>query len=90
MQSNSIQTDTIVLYTHWASGLINDDWSSYDDKEKYGIKQLLHRLGLSSCQFVDVDLDNYYFGYPETIGLPGDVCEYTYVELEQETNNDKP
>ena len=90
MQSNSIQTDTIVLYTHWAPGLINGDWSSYDDKEKDEIKQLLHRLGLSTSQFIDVDLDNYYFGYPETIGLPGDVCEYTYVELEQETNNDQP
>jgi hypothetical protein len=85
MQSNNIQTNTIVLYSYWASGLINGDWSSFDDLEKLGIKQLLHRIGIASCQFIDVGSDS-WFGTPDCPGLPGDVCEYTYFELEQETN----
>ena len=86
MNGNDTQFETITLYACWASGLINGDWSSFDDDELIEIQEQLDEIGLSATDFVDVDIDNCWFGYPDTSGLLGDVCEYTYVELEQETN----
>ena len=70
---------TITLYSHWASALINNDYSSTDllQEDIDQIKELKARM--SNCLFYDVDVES-FFGYPEfpSTGLKGDVSIYHY------------
>ena len=37
------EIETVTLPEHWASGIVNDDWSSFDDeKEVQAIQEYLH------------------------------------------------
>lgn len=73
---------TITLYSHWASALINNDYSSTDllQEDLYQIAEL--KAEMPKAAFYDVSEDH-FFGYPEfpSTGLKGDVSIYHYETL---------
>jgi hypothetical protein len=73
--------DTVDLYSHWASALVNDDWSGLDDNDAQELRDALLELDISSSKFVDVSSDT-FFGSPDCLGLQGDLATYTYIASE--------
>ncbi len=72
-----------LLPSHWASALINDDWTGYDQEEIDQIETVLHRSGLSTHRCVDVADDSSFMQrpsyWPESYGLlAGDYATFTF------------
>jgi len=49
-----MQIDDFRLPSHWASALINDDWTGYEDDEVDEIKDFLSMSGLAQYFCIDV------------------------------------
>ena len=64
-----------VLYTHWASALVNDDLTEYEPEELAEIEEWQAQNPDLHC--VDVDQDH-WFGFPDYGTLRGDVTEFTF------------
>ncbi len=75
--SATTKFDTVDLYSHWASALINNDWSGLDDEDAEELKAAFVDLRLSPDNFVDVSSGT-FFGTPDCAGLPGDIATYPY------------
>ena len=76
-----IKTIDYELPSHWASALINDDWSGYDDDEIQHITDVLGWLGLKSYFFYDVADDERFMRspYPASYGLlDGNYSTFTF------------
>ena len=72
--------ETIDLYSHWASALINNDYSSTDlDKEDLEEISYLSETIIPGALFYDCD--NSRFGFPDypEHGLKGDISTYYYI-----------
>ena len=52
--TNTCHFDDWLLPSHWASALINDDWSGYEQHEIDQIENVLFDSGLSKYHCVDV------------------------------------
>lgn len=79
--SATTKFDTVNLYSHWASALVNDDWSGLDDNDERELRDALSGLDISPSRFVDVSSDT-FFGSPDCLGLDGDIATYTYIASE--------
>jgi hypothetical protein len=72
-----IEFEDVNLYSHWASALINNDWSGLSDDDSSELRVALSQLGIDEYQFVGISEDT-FFGEPDCSGLPGDLATYTY------------
>lgn len=75
--------DDWLLPTTWASALINDDWSGYDEDEIIQINDVIFRSGLSKYRCVDVADDSEFMCCPSYWPtsyelLDGDYSTYTF------------
>jgi hypothetical protein len=82
-ESLQILSDDWRLPTHWASALINDDWTGYDDDEIKQIKDILFYTGLSKYFCVDVADDSSFQQRPSYLSadyvlLAGDYSTFTF------------
>jgi hypothetical protein len=79
--SATTEFDTIDLYSHWASALVNNDWSGLDDEDAQELRDALSALDIDASKFVDVSGET-FFGSPDCDGLQGDIATYTYIVSE--------
>jgi hypothetical protein len=54
----TVHFDDWRLPSHWASALINDDWTGYDQDETAQIEDVLFRSGLSKYPCLNVEDDS--------------------------------
>ena len=78
-----IKTTDYELPSHWASALINDDWTGLEDDEIKQINDVLGWLGLKSYFCLDVADDHGFHRapsyYPASYGLlDGDYSTFTF------------
>ena len=78
-----IKTTDYELPSYWASALINDDWTGYDDDEAQHIIDVLGWLGLRSYFCLDVADDHGFRRspsyYPASYGLlDGDYSTFMF------------
>ena len=71
------------LPSHWASALINDDWTGYEDYEIYMIEDLLKGHDLDKYFCLDVADDSEFMQRPSYIHssyglLAGDYSTFTF------------
>ena len=71
------------LPSHWASALINDDWTGYEDDEITQIEDVLFRSGLSKLACTDCADDSSFMKcpsyWPDSYGLlDGDYSTFTF------------
>ncbi len=71
------------LASHWASALINDDWTGYDDDEIAQIRKLLQWSGLNKYFCSDVADDSSFqqcpsYWYPSYGLLAGEYSTFTF------------
>ena len=59
-----MRIDTYRLPSHWASALINDDWTGYDEDEIKTIQDLLHFSDLDKYFCIDVADDESFQQVP--------------------------
>ena len=74
-----MKTETYVLPSHWASALINDDYSGYTDEEAMEIKDFCEDLG--PC--LDVTDEEEFSWTNDANGLGGSVATFTFQVLEK-------
>ena len=80
-----IKTTEFTLPSHWASALINDDWTGYEDDEIQQIQDVLQWLGLKSYYCFDLVEDHGFMQcpsyYSSTYGLlDGDYSTFSFVQ----------
>ena len=78
-----IKTTEYELPSHWASALINDDWTGYEDDEIEHIHDVLGWLGLKSYFCHSMYEDHGFMKapsyYPASYGLlAGDYSTFTF------------
>lgn len=70
----------VTLYSHWASALVNGDYSGLSDEEVAEIEGFigdqLAQHELFYC--TGVESDESRFGMPDNGGLVGDVLDFTF------------
>ena len=77
----AFKTDIITTYSHFASAIINDDYSGLsndDEKDLDDFYRYVFANWGSSAYISDVQ-DETYFGTPSNGGLAGDVANYTVI-----------
>jgi hypothetical protein len=82
-ESLQILSDDWRLPTHWASALINDDWTGYDDDEIKQIRDVLFYTGLNKYFCVNVADDSSFQQRPSYLVadyglLAGDYSTFTF------------
>ena len=78
-----MQIDDYRLPSHWASALINDDWSGYEEDEIKTIKEFLFGFDLHKYFCIDVADDASFQECPSYISssyglLAGDYSTFTF------------
>lgn len=74
-----MKTETYVLPSHWASALINDDYSGYTDEEAMEIEDFYNDLG--PC--IDVTDEEEFRWVNDANRLGGAVATFTFQVLEK-------
>jgi len=73
-----MKTETYVLPSHWASALINDDYSGYTDEEVMKIKDFCEDLG--PC--IDATDEEEFSWWNDAANLGGSVATFHFQLLE--------
>jgi len=70
----------VKLYSHWASALINGDYSGLEDEEEGDLNEYLSEEAPKHDMFYCVGkADDNHFGRPDIPAwLPGDISTYTF------------
>jgi hypothetical protein len=78
MTHQTFSTETYILPAHWASALINDDYTGYSDAEHSEISNWLfaNKEHLGSC--IDVSEDNWFAPSNDAHTLACDVATFTF------------
>lgn len=88
MRYKLIDRITFVLPAHWASALINGDFSGLEDEEQHELNEWYETQ--SAClrpgehiECSDVSEESYFAHSCDADVLPGDVADYTFLVYEE-------
>jgi hypothetical protein len=70
----------VELYSHWASALVNNDYSGLDEADIAELEGYVENERADNGMFVCTGkVDNNHFGQPDIRGaLPGEIATYTF------------